>query len=110
MVSEPDFGKGLQAALSAISSRIARCDFALPRPPPNDPVDMDSLNIVLTSGDGTETLLPGEDPTACSSGSGFVFSSDRQRVSLCSDTCALVRGTPGARLEFLFGCRSDQTG
>ena len=102
MVSEPDFGAGLRAALGEIAGRIVDCDFELPSPPPGEELVLDQVNVVYTSHNGDSFLVLQDGGLPCSE--GWRYSADGRRIELCERTCELVQNELGARLELLFGC------
>jgi hypothetical protein len=108
MVEEPNFGAGLTAALDTIGGSVGRCGVSLPAAPPNRRLDPNQVNIILTTGDGRETLVPHDESSACASGEGWQYSSDRGRITLCAETCQRLRADEGAQIEVLAGCASGQ--
>ncbi|HEX4340564.1 MAG TPA: vWA domain-containing protein [Polyangiaceae bacterium] len=106
MVEEPNFGAGLTAALDEIGGSLIRCDMPLPTPPSGERLDPNQVNVVLTSGDGHETLVERDDSAGCTDGDGWQYSSDHSRITLCTNTCASVRADSGAKIEVLVGCAS----
>ncbi|HEX7669349.1 MAG TPA: vWA domain-containing protein [Polyangiaceae bacterium] len=99
---DPDFATSLQGALSDISNRLTDCDFPLPDPPDNERLDLQSMNVVLTSSSGGKVLVANDTSTTCID--GWHYSDDQTRVVLCSAACDLVRSQIGVKIEFLGGC------
>ena len=103
LATDPDFGGGLRTAFSEIQERMLRCEFYFTD---GDPLNQYALNLVLTTEDGTQTLLPTAPSDQCSQ--GWHYSEDKQRVLLCKDTCTTLRNQNQARVEFLFfGCTQN---
>jgi hypothetical protein len=101
LVSEPDLAGGLRSALSDIEERMMRCEFFFTDD--RDLLGQYALNLVLTTEDGKQSLLPTAPSENCTQ--GWHYSDDKQRVVLCENTCAALRGHNQAVLEFLFfGC------
>jgi hypothetical protein len=103
MVDEPNFGAGLTAALDDIGGSLVSCDVPIPSPPMNERFDPNQVNVVLTTRTA-ESLLSRDDTARCAD--GWQYSQDRRHITLCTNTCNLVRSDPGAKLEVLVGCAS----
>jgi hypothetical protein len=106
MVEEPDFGAGLERALGQIAGQIVACDYTLPIPPAGETLELDTVNVVYTSGDGDLTLLLRDDAPDCEV--GWHLTQDDTHVELCTDSCAAVKADEQARLELLFGCATGE--
>jgi hypothetical protein len=102
MVEEPNFGEGLTSALDEIAGSLVRCDMPVPSPPAGDRFDPSQVNVVLTRGNGQESLVSRDDSPNCSD--GWHYGKDPSHLTLCSNTCDVVRSEPGAKIEVLVGC------
>lgn len=106
MVEEPDFGAGLERALGQIAGQIVACDYSLPTPPSDQTLELDSVNVVYTTGDGDLRLLLRDDAADCDV--GWHYTQNNTHVELCTDSCAAVKADEQARLELLFGCATGE--
>jgi hypothetical protein len=105
MVDEPNFGAGLTAALDDIGGGLVGCDMLIPQPQsPTDRFDPNQVNVILTRRTGEESLLPRDDSPRCTD--GWQYSLDRRHITLCTNTCNIVRADAGAKVEVLVGCAS----
>lgn len=100
LANEADLAPGLRGALSEIEERMMRCEFYFTD---GDLLSRYALNVVLTTEDGRQRLLPTASSDRCAD--GWYYGDDKARVALCEDTCATLRSQSQARIEFLFfGC------
>jgi hypothetical protein len=99
---DSSFSRSLQGALDDIGRRIVRCDVPLPDPPQQQRLDLDRVNVILTSSDGTSSIVVHDDSQGCSN--GWRFSNDQRSIILCSAACNAVNAGLGTKLELVFGC------
>jgi hypothetical protein len=102
-----DFAEELNNALRDIVAEVTRCDYALPLPPPGESIDLDMVNLIVRLNDGDPILILRNAQPGCEQ--GWYLDEASSRVSLCSETCAVVRSDPNASLELRFGCPSEDT-
>lgn len=84
----------LEAALSAIASGAASCDFTLTSTPPNS-------NSLFVAVDGQ--FFP-RDPARIS---GWDYQAAGNRVTLYGPACDIVSQRPGAQVSIIYGCPDD---
>lgn len=106
MTRDSSFGRALQSALDDIGRRVTRCDVRLPDPPQNEPLDLDHVNVLFTSTDGTSTVIPRDDSPSCSN--GWHYTDDRQGLVLCTAACGSVNAALGTKVELVFGCETTR--
>lgn len=99
---EADFAVALNAALARILGQIVSCSFELPPAPAGQTLNLSQVNVIYTPSSGADAELVGRnDDPSCTDG----WQMDAQgRVTLCENTCNLVRSDPGGTVELLFGC------
>jgi hypothetical protein len=101
-----------QLAPSLVDVRTAGvgCDFAIPTPPDNKPLDPGDVNFSYTpKGTGTPvTLLRANDLAGCNEQPGWYFDSNSAptKIVLCPASCATVQADTSAEVDALFGCPS----
>jgi len=85
------------------------CRYEVPAAPDGMTLDPFLVNLVYTSGGGTEEVLPyvggtaGEDPDC--TGGGWYYESDAQDVILiCPNTCSVIEGDAAGQINLAFGC------
>ena len=101
MSQVPDFAAGFKDALAQIAGQIVSCSYTLPTPPAGQSLDMNKINVILTTGTPEYLLMQRSTSPSCTTG-WYLDSSSH--VVLCSDTCAKAKADPKATLDLLFGC------
>ncbi len=104
MSEEPDFAAGLAAALASITGTMIGCEYDVPVPPPNQVINRDEVNLVVTDSAGQSTLILRASDPSCDQ--GWYYEGDR--VMLCAQTCSDVENDAGASLDLTFGCASNE--
>lgn len=94
------------AARVAIQSARVSCDFTPPPPPSGSRYD--EAYVVYAPGDGSppEYFFAVEPPATCSA-TGFLRDVGGDRITLCAEACAKVRGDAAAELTVLYSCATD---
>ncbi len=92
-----------QHALDVIRGNALPCDSALPTPPDGKQLDIDAVNVTLTTPSGSDTLAYNK---ACAGGTGWHYDNvaTPQKVVLCDVSCSAVRQSAGSRMSIEFGC------
>jgi len=92
-----------QNALDTIRGTALPCDVALPAPPNGKELDINAVNVNVTSSAGSDTLSYNKD---CTGGTGWHYdnASAPTRVILCTSSCTTVRENASSRLSISFGC------
>ncbi len=104
MTQEPDFAAALREGLGAIAGQLNSCTYAIPNPPAGQTIDLTQVNLMVSSPNGTQLILP-DNQGDCSE--GWQLNSENQIV-LCEATCNRVQADVSARVELLFGCASGE--
>jgi hypothetical protein len=98
------YGPVFQAiAASAIAGATLVCEFAVPDPPAGETIDLDSVVVEYTPGDGSpkQTLTQVGSAAACAPGSFYI---EAGTIMLCPEACTGVQDDPKAKLLVLFDC------
>lgn len=93
-----------QNALDTIRGNSLPCDVALPSPPDGKQLDINAVNVnVTTASGGNDTLSYNKE---CTGGTGWHYDnpSAPTRVVLCPTSCNTVRETAASNLSIAFGC------
>ena len=94
----------IQSALGSIRSLQLSCDIAIPAPPNGASLDVNEVNVRLSTSSGGDRVLAYDE--ACTNGVGWYYDNRAapKKVELCPATCAEGQGDAGAQLGLLFGC------
>jgi hypothetical protein len=104
MTEAQDFSAALREGLGSIAGQINSCTYAIPDPPAGQTIDLTQVNLMVTSADGTQLVLP-DNQGDCTEGWQL---NDEGQIVLCADTCNRVQGNASARVQLLFGCASGE--
>lgn len=98
-------------SLAEIRTTGLGCDFSIPTPPNNQPLDPAEVNLSYTpKGKGDPVvLLRSKDLAGCTGQPGWYFDSESAptKIVLCPMSCATVQSDPSAVVDVLFGCKSQ---
>jgi hypothetical protein len=101
----------LATVLAAIRTTALGCDFTIPTPPNNQPLDPNKVNFSYTpKGMGAPVILPrAQDASGCQGQGGWYYdnASAPTKIVLCPASCASVQADTSAQLDVLFGCTSE---
>lgn len=100
-----NFADALDDALTGILAQAKSCDFPLPEPPGEQPIDPDEINVLLLFADG-EGFVIGQGEENCEEGYLLEESDDGQIIHLCPETCDQYREELNINLELILGCES----
>jgi hypothetical protein len=100
-----NFASALDEALARIVARAKACEFPLPTPPGDQPLDPDEINVLLIFEEGN-ALVVGKSDENCDEGYFLMESDDGDVIHLCPDTCAQYREELDIELELVLGCES----
>jgi hypothetical protein len=107
-VGDGNAEQDLLAALNAIRGKALACDFPLPT---GNNVDPSKVNVTFTSESGAEEqwskVTNGD---ACGSNKAWHYNSETNpsSVVLCPTACEVASGSPGAKLDVVFGCETNK--
>jgi hypothetical protein len=104
MTTSTDFAGELAAALQAISGDASlSCQLDIPRNPSGGGVDLDQVNVTLTSDGGDAVPVLRDDSSCEGSADGWQYSADGTKIVLCGSTCDQARNA-GGRIDIELGC------
>jgi hypothetical protein len=101
MSQVPDFAAGFSDALAQIAGQVVSCSYTLPTPPTGQTLDLNKINVILTTGTPEYLLIQRATSPSCTTG-WYLDSSNN--VVLCSDTCKKAKADTKSSLDLLFGC------
>jgi hypothetical protein len=104
MVQQPDFVAGLRVALASIAGQVVSCSYTPPNAPAGEKLDPNRVNLIYTSGQGTNVQVLRSGSSTCTE--GWYYGTDG-KINLCSATCEKVLNDSGAGVELLFGCAAN---
>ena len=95
---------------TTISTKLD-CQWGIPAPPEGETFDPTKVNLQVTEQSGTKTkfgYLDSADQCATATG-GWYYNdvSNPTDVLVCPDTCQILTGLTGARVDILFGCERE---
>jgi hypothetical protein len=105
LVDESDFASALRARLSQIVGQLVSCSFELPAQPDGAALDPTRMNLLFTPSASEQPQLVMQNPEA---NCYFGWQRHENTLALCGQTCEIVRRDPGAKLELLLGCATQQ--
>ncbi|MBM4361998.1 MAG: VWA domain-containing protein, partial [Deltaproteobacteria bacterium] len=85
------------------------CEWKIPPAPAGETFDRDKVNVKLSSGGQTVAELGRVQPGACAGfqrGWHYDDPAAPTKVVACPDSCELVKGTSGARIDIGLGCET----
>ncbi|MGK4002663.1 hypothetical protein WMF31_08570 [Sorangium sp. So ce1036] len=95
-------------AEGVITGAVVDCEFEVPDSPPGEIIDLATVVVQYTPGDGSEARsfkqVAGVD--ACEAGSFYIES---DTIKLCPDACQTVQADAGAQVDVLYGCDPEAT-
>ena len=96
-------------AAGVVSGAKVSCDFPIPPPPMGETIDLKTVVVEYTPGDGSpaQQYKQVADSTLCTPDS-FYIDAASNTIFLCQDTCTSVQKDAAAKIAVLFGC--DQGG
>ena len=91
-------------ANSVVSVVAIECTFALPEPPAGVTLDLETVAVRYTRGDGSgDEILLQTDAVTCDDAS-FVIDAEAGTLSLCPEACSRIQTDATARVDIAFGC------
>ena len=93
-------------AEDVVLTRGIECDFEIPEGPKGLEVDLDTLAIEYSPGDGSALVQYGQ-TTGLDDCQPNAFYIAAGRVNLCPDTCTAIRSDPAASMTVLYTCESQ---
>jgi hypothetical protein len=101
--ASPDFAAALSVSLEKITELVSDpCTLTVPPPPNGEQLDKAKTSVILTSTNGTSTLIQRDDsPADCTL--GWTWTGD-STIALCGASCDQVKADVGAQVNASFGC------
>lgn len=95
-----------EIAKGVIKGAKVSCEFDVPPAPPGKEIDLNTVEIEYTPGGGG---IPGKFSQVSSAAQckPNAFYIEAGKIKLCPDTCTLVENDTAAKVQILFGCKSD---
>jgi hypothetical protein len=90
------------AAINAIRDAVASCEFPLTKPAGSGTIDPGNVNVVMTSGAGTDSTLP-QNPT---DGWSYDDPTNPTKVTLKGKSCDALKADPAAKIKIVVGCKT----
>jgi hypothetical protein len=101
----------VSANIDQIRTQEVGCNFQIPAPPNEKPLDPDEVNFSYDPmGMGTPVILPrAENLAGCNSQPGWYYNSNTAptQIILCPASCNTVQADSMAKVSVLFGCKSQ---
>lgn len=90
-------------AEGVITGAVVACDFEVPDSPPGEVIDLSTVVVQYTPGDGSDpqSFKQVASVQACAPGSFYIANG---MISLCPDACQLVQDDAAAAVDVLYGC------
>lgn len=96
-----------ESALNRIRGQTLACEYTIPSPPNGAALDYSKVNVVYTPANQmSETLAYSQD---CSNPKGWKYDAVKAptKIQLCSSACGAVQAQQGAKIEVVFGCKTN---
>ncbi len=110
MTTASDFGQSLNQTLEQISGEALSCELPIPSETPDGKkVDHDLVNVRYSPGSGDpDEIIKKDESKPCDQGAnGWQYNADKSMIILCGDACTTIKSDPTAKVDILFGCKSD---
>ncbi|WP_437912337.1 hypothetical protein WME73_34645 [Sorangium sp. So ce302] len=90
-------------AEGVITGAVVACEFEVPDSPPGEIIDLSTVVVQYTPGDGSEPQSFDQvaSAAACAPGSFYI---ENDMITLCPDACRLVQDDAMAAVDVLYGC------
>ncbi|MDI1445656.1 vWA domain-containing protein [Polyangium sp. 6x1] len=96
--------------MTEIRSKALACEYVVPEPSGNDPLELDKAWVKHTNGAGIEKEITQTTGAAdCGVGPGWYYDDPKkpQKILLCPASCQVVQADPDGKLDIFFGCKPD---
>ena len=96
-----------QIAVGVIEGAKVDCEFPVPTPPVGETIDLSTVAVVYTPGDGSapKTYTQVADATLCGPG---LFYIENDTIKLCQETCDEVQADGEAAVKIISGCEPGE--
>lgn len=109
-----DVSKNPQAfsqKMAEIRKAALTCEFNIPAPPEGEKLDPERVNVNYMPGDGgpAVTIPRSNNAADCGNGAGWYYDNAAQptKILLCPATCGLMQTDGQAKVDVLFGCKTE---
>jgi hypothetical protein len=109
MTSATDFAAALASGLAEVAGAIGTCEYTVPPAPAGLELDTMLVNVRFTKGDGTQSLIGQDAVGDCASGWQYDNPMNPTKITLCGSDCDAVKADQGAKIDVIFGCRTETT-
>jgi hypothetical protein len=93
-----------------IAEATLACEWAIPDPMGDDPIDFGKVNVDFDDGMGNvQTIGKVETPADCANVADGWYYDDPQmpaKILVCPQTCTKIQGVPTAKMNIKFGCET----
>jgi hypothetical protein len=96
--------------MSQIREKALACEYAVPEPPGNMPLELDKVAVKLAAGDGTTKEFPrADDASNCGEGAGWYYDDPETptKIKLCPASCSEVQADAAGEVKMFFGCKPE---
>ncbi len=96
--------------MSEIRSKALACEYVVPEPSGNKPIEFDKVAVKHIDGAGVEKEIPHAKTAAdCGVGPGWYYDEPQKpkKILLCPASCQVVQGDQDGKLDVFFGCKPD---
>lgn len=101
-ICSSDFAPLFEGIGQSVAATVA-CELKLPE---RDDLDLDRVNVKVTTPDGKTTDVL-QDSGSCESGAnGWQYNADKTKIVLCGSACAAVSAKSGTKVEVELGCET----
>jgi len=97
-------GPTFQAALNTIRAASLPCQFTIPPPPDGQQINSNTVNVVLKSSSGKQTVVPYSADCADVTGWHYNDPSNPTTVTLCPSACTQAQAS--GQVTIAFGCET----
>ena len=97
-----------EIAKGVIAGAKVECEFPVPEPPAGETIDLTTVVLEYTPGDGSgkQKMTQVAGAAECKPSSFYI---EGGIIKLCPDACATVQGDDKAKINILFGCENEAT-
>jgi hypothetical protein len=97
-----------EIAKGVIAGAKVECEFPVPPPPDGETIDLATVVLEYTPGDGSGAIKMEQvkDATECKPAAFYI---ENDIIKLCPDACTVVQDDGGAKISILFGCENEAT-
>jgi hypothetical protein len=92
-----------------IQSTTLECTWAIPQPPEGETLDPNQVNVDFSSGGGAPQPIgkvPSKEECANYQGGWFYEADNPHQISVCDESCGVIKAAQNARIDILLGCET----